>query len=131
MKKHTQLGMNPSTASGRLNKDILYSLVVKTNQNACFHCGEQMTRETFSIEHKEPWLDSEDPVKMFFDLSNISFSHRSCNYEAARRPEAQCGSETKYNKGCRCDPCKAAKAVIQKKHYTPERRLATFRRTGH
>jgi len=44
-----------------------------------------MSRETFSIEHVIPWLDSEDPVKLFFDLDNISFSHLKCNVEDARK----------------------------------------------
>lgn len=85
MKKQSQLGMNPSTASGRLNKDILFKLLCNCNMNECFRCGKQMTREDFSIEHKIPWLDSEDPVKMFFDLDNIAFSHKRCNFLAARR----------------------------------------------
>ena len=85
MKKESQLGMNPSTASGRLVKDVLYSLVVQTGQNNCHQCGLPMSRDTFSIEHKEPWLDSNDPVGLYFDLENISFSHHSCNVAAARK----------------------------------------------
>ncbi len=85
MKKQNQLGMNPSTASGRLVKDVLYSLVVQTDQNNCYQCGLPMSRDTFSIEHKEPWLDSEDPLGLYFDLNNISFSHHSCNVAAARK----------------------------------------------
>lgn len=46
-----------------------------------------MTRETFSIEHLVPWLDSNNPIELYFDLDNISFSHLSCNIKAARRPE--------------------------------------------
>ena len=44
-----------------------------------------MDRETFSIEHKTPWLDSGDPIGLYFDLDNISFSHLSCNCRASRR----------------------------------------------
>ena len=84
-KKKMQLGMNPSTASGRLIKDTLWKLVVMTGQDKCFQCSEVMTRDTFSVEHKEPWLDSEDPVGLFFDQDNISFSHHSCNVAASRR----------------------------------------------
>ena len=32
-----------------------------------------------SIDHKINWLDSEDPIKTFFDTENILFSHASCN----------------------------------------------------
>lgn len=88
MKKQEQLGMNPSTASGRLTKDLLFSFV-KIHSPNCFRCGEPLTRETFSIEHKVPWLDSDDPVGLFFDLDNISYSHHSCNVASARKPHAK------------------------------------------
>lgn len=83
-KKHLQLGMNAGTASGRLVKDLLFSFVKDT---PCYRCGEPLTRETFSIEHIVPWLDSDDPVKNFFDLENVSYSHHSCNMKAARKPQ--------------------------------------------
>lgn len=81
-KKKLQLGMNPSTASGRLVKDILFSFI---KDRPCCKCGQPMTRETFSIEHLVPWLDSNDPVKTYFDLDNIDFSHLKCNVSDARR----------------------------------------------
>jgi hypothetical protein len=84
-KKQEQLGMNPSTASGRLVKDILFDRVVKHEK--CYRCGGIMTRENFSIEHKEAWLDSEDPRTKFFDLSNVAFSHHSCNIKAGKKPK--------------------------------------------
>jgi hypothetical protein len=84
-KKKEQLGMNPSTASGRLVKDVLWSLIVQTKQDVCCKCKQSMTRETFSIEHVKPWLDSNDPVGLYFDLDNISFSHLSCNISDARK----------------------------------------------
>lgn len=86
MKKHYQLGMNPSTASNRLIKDLLWDFVVKTGKCLCFKCGKEMTRETFSVEHILPWLDSADPVGLYFDIANISYSHRVCNISAARKP---------------------------------------------
>ena len=82
-KKNDQLGMNVGTASNRLVKDTLFSLVKDT---PCHHCGGCLDRDNFSIEHKTPWLDSEDPVGLFFDLDNITFSHLSCNSGAARKP---------------------------------------------
>jgi len=120
-KKTAQLGMSPSTASGRLVKDILFDFVEKSGYTS-YHCGEQMTRETFSIEHKVPWLDSEDPVGLFFALDNIHYSHLSCNARAARRKvgvgEATDHGITMYNKyGCRCDVCKLAKAKHNKLRY--------------
>jgi hypothetical protein len=92
-KKALQLGMNPATASGRLVKDTLFRLAVSTGHK-CFQCGEELTRETFSIEHMEPWLDSEDPKGNFFDQGNIAFSHLSCNRAAARpRPRTATRAE--------------------------------------
>lgn len=85
-KKTKQLGMNPSTASHRLVKDLLWKLVQDTGQSSCCKCGELMSRETFSIEHITPWLDSDDPVGLYFDLGNISFSHLRCNRADARTP---------------------------------------------
>jgi hypothetical protein len=45
-----------------------------------------MTREDFSIDHKTPWLDTDSPVDLFFDLENIAYSHKGCNARAASRP---------------------------------------------
>lgn len=133
-KKSAQLGMNVSTATGRLTKDIMWRLIVQTNQNMCFHCGKEMTREDFSIEHKVPWLDSENPQDLFFDLDNIAFSHLSCNVAAARKPNKGIiphGTSSGYDTHkCRCDACKAAKAARRKKEYTPEKRRSTYERTG-
>lgn len=84
-KKTLQLGMNPSTASGRLVKDTLFRLAVEAGHK-CHHCGDELTRDTFSIEHINPWLDSENPVELYFDQDNIAFSHLTCNIKAGRRP---------------------------------------------
>ena len=83
-KKSAQLGINASTAKAKLVKDLLFSFVEKASL-PCFHCGEQLTRDTFSIEHKVPWLHSKNPTELFFDLDNIAFSHLSCNIRAGRR----------------------------------------------
>lgn len=91
--KHKQLGMNHSTASNRLVKDILWSYIVMNGEDYCHVCKEQMCREDFSIEHKEPWLHSDDPVGLFFDINNITYSHKSCNYSNARRPNKVYESE--------------------------------------
>lgn len=130
MKKKNQLGMNPSTASGRLLKDILFNLAINAGHK-CFQCQGDLTRETFSIEHKIPWLDSDDPARLFFDLDNIAFSHHKCNVGARRQVEiALCGTHSKYVKGCRCDECKAAHANEYRIKYTPEKRALRYGRTG-
>lgn len=130
MKKQAQLGMNPGTASNRLVKDILFHFV-KESGAGCFQCGKPMLREDFSIEHKEPWLDSENPREMFFDLNNISFSHRKCNSEERRiKYTAKCGTHSQYTRGCRCNECKLAHAEHAKSGYTPEARAARYARNG-
>lgn len=134
MKKQQQLGMNPSTASHRLVKDTLWRLVVQTDQNVCYRCGDFMTRETFSIEHKEAWLDSSDPIGLYFDQENISFSHLSCNIKDSRNgPKIRfgCGTKQDYDRGCRCVPCTEAKSIHRAEIYCPEQRTERYRATGH
>ena len=97
-KKRLQLGMNPGTASHRLVKDLLYEYAVAREGAKCFHCGYHMTREDFSIEHKEPWLDSDDPVGLYFDIENIAFSHKRCNYAAKRIPHKKYFTESDRKK---------------------------------
>jgi len=132
-KRALQLGMNPSTASGRLVKDILWDLICKTSQDNCCKCGEAMARDTFSVEQIEPWLDSEDPVGLFFDLSNISFSHLKCNFADARRPTKGtmvCGTVSKYTSRCRCCECRDSWNDYKRKKYTSEDRRNRYLRTG-
>jgi len=132
-KKTQQLGMNPSTASGRLVKDLLFNFVKKADIT-CFQCGGELTRDTFSIEHKTPWLDSESPIDLYFDTDNISYSHLNCNIKSARKrgpTVIEHGTVTGYvDKGCRCDPCKEAKASYSKKKYSPEERRKRYLVTG-
>ena len=93
-KKKLQLGMNPSTASHRLVKDLLWFFICQTKDGVnCHRCGQMMDRDTFSIEHKTPWLDSDDPVGLYFNLANVDFSHKSCNYAAKRIPHKKYYSE--------------------------------------
>ena len=110
-KKTKQLGMNPSTASNRLKKELLFSLAKELKINWCYQCGAEIeTAKRMTIEHKTPWLDTDDPVGNFFSLDNIAFSHASCNYAAARQKEgAPCPSTTAYRKGCRCEGCKESR----------------------
>ena len=85
IKKNNQLGINSGTARGRLVKDLLFKFVVDSGIK-CFRCGGDLDRESFSIDHKIPWLDSHNPTELFFNLDNISYSHKGCNYRDARRP---------------------------------------------
>ena len=88
-KKKTQLGISHGTASHRLVRSLLFKMVKEIGLDVCFQCGEKIkTIRELSIEHKIPWLDSEDPVGLYFDLDNIAFSHLSCN----------CANSRKYHK---------------------------------
>lgn len=111
-KKIKQLGIDPATAASRLKKEILFHYIKKAGENYCHQCGVEIINSLeLSIEHKIPWLDSDDPNKLFFDLDNIAFSHLSCNISAARKPmkgivTSEHGTISRYSIGCRCDICK-------------------------
>lgn len=128
IKKKNQLGESHGTAQHRLLKDVLWMLILETGKNKCFCCGKEMTRETFSIEHKIPWLDSENPIELFFNLDNIAFSHFICNIRGARRKQAKCGTTSKYKKGCRCEPCRLAKS--SSRVYDPIKRRIQYNTHG-
>lgn len=116
-KKREQLGMHPSTASARLLRDTLWRFIERCGGTKCSKCGEDMTRENYSVEHKEAWLDSADPVGFYFNQDNITFSHLSCNIKASRNgPKIRfgCGTYQSYHRGCRCDPCRSAKAAYRR-----------------
>jgi len=117
-KKTKQLGMNPSTASGRLVKDLLFNFI-ELNGHKCYRCKKPMTRETFSIEHKESWLDSDDPAGLYFDISNIAYSHISCNSRASRRFTYATEDERKQ-------------AVLEsnRRSWTPEKRKEYYEQAG-
>jgi len=104
-KKADQLGMPHGTASNRLRKQVLFSLIKRLDEHYCYQCGAEITSvEELSMEHKTPWLDNSPDL--FWDLNNIAFSHPSCNYGAARKIKAIHPSTSTYRNGCRCDGCK-------------------------
>ncbi len=108
-KKAKQLGMPFGTATNRLRKRVMFNLIQKSELDICFQCGEIIESVgDLSVEHKTPWMDSNNPVELFFDLSNIAFSHIKCNIGSARKekgPKVGHGSPAMYNRGCRCRPC--------------------------
>ena len=76
------------TASARLKKNIMFDLLCRLNENKCYQCGEIIENaENLSVEHKIPYLHSENPQELFFNLDNIAFSHLKCNIGAARKPQ--------------------------------------------
>lgn len=120
-KKAFQLGMPFGTANSKLHKALLFSLIKRLDLNYCFQCGVEIeSKDTMSVEHKIPYLDSEDPIGLFFDLDNIAFSHLTCNIGAARNTKTIVHpSEYSYKKGCRCTDCKEVqRKKIERQRYT-------------
>lgn len=77
-RKSAQLGMPLGTAANRLRKLVLFNLLQKYGEDTCFKCGSKITTAAeLSIEHKEPWEGRD--TSLFWDLSNIAFSHLKCN----------------------------------------------------
>ena len=92
-KKADQLGMPFGTATNRLKKSLLFALVQELNWDNCYRCGDKILEvKDLSVEHKNPWLDSDDPIGLFFDLSNVTFSHLKCNCGSYNREKAHCKS---------------------------------------
>ena len=132
-KKSKQLGINNSTAQHRLRKRILFMLIQRLKLDTCFQCKNLIVEiDDLSIDHKKPWLDAD--IRFFWDMGNIAFSHRACNSSAARfhtkggrkKFEKRIGnrqeedghypSRTWYDRGCRCEQCKAVKSLVKLKH---------------
>lgn len=67
-----------------LKKRIWFMLLQEAGRDTCFRCGLPLSEDDFSVDHKEPWLHSENPLELFLNLNNIAFSHQKCNYRCAR-----------------------------------------------
>ena len=97
-KKDELLGISFGTASNRLRKSILFNLVRQTGQDVCFRCGRKIESETdLSIEHKVSWQSATDPIRLFFDLENIEFSHINCNYGGPSLDKTHCPYDHPYS----------------------------------
>lgn len=118
-KKADQLGMPIGTATHQLRKIIMFNMMGKLNLNMCFQCGKKIESvDQLSIEHKTPWLDSSNPLDLFFDLDNIAFSHLSCNISSSRQTKiGNHGTRQGYKRGCRCDKCREAHNLYHKKYH--------------
>lgn len=118
--------MNPSTAQGRLVKDLLWDFIVKCSLDTCCKCGKKMSRDTFSIEHLEPWLDSPDPLYYFFNIDNIGYSHLSCNVADNKGPRKYKDKEDSKSNHLRTS--REWKASNRK--YCPIERRERYKRLG-
>lgn len=92
--RDAQLGMPYSKARNRLIKALLFSMAHKLGMGNCFRCGSDIDDiDNFSIEHKVPWMYSDDPISLFYDIENVVFSHQTCNAGAARHPRRKSEEE--------------------------------------
>jgi hypothetical protein len=83
--KCKQLGMPFGTACNRLRKMVMHDLLRNFGLDRCFKCGLTIeSPEDLSLDHKQNWQHVD--VALFWDLSNIAFSHRICNKTDKRRP---------------------------------------------
>lgn len=117
-KKTIQLRMSNGRAQHILRKMIMFQMIQKLGKDICFQCGKKIENiDELSIEHKIPWLDSENPIELFFDLDNIAFSHLKCNVLAVRQEYNNliCNHIKRehgingYKRGCRCPICTETK----------------------
>lgn len=107
IKKKEQLGMHLGTASARLRKLLIFNFLKELKRDYCFQCKLQIKNiEELSIEHKKNWMYSEDPIKFFFDLNNIAFSHLTCNVRSG-----------KGYKGKRKEFCKRGHKMTEENRY--------------
>jgi hypothetical protein len=83
-KRDLQLGESTGAAVNRLKRRVMFSLLVRLGENVCLRCGNEMSVDDFTLDHVQPWLDED--VALFWDLTNIAFSHFRCNVSAARKP---------------------------------------------
>lgn len=121
LKKNKQLGMSHGKACAILRREIFFKLLKESNKNTCYRCNKKITKiETFSIDHKKPWLNSKDPIRLFFDLRNIAFSHSVCNSTAGGRHH-----KIIYPKGEKwCTHCKRLKKLKEFPNYAKKNRDA-------
>lgn len=77
--------MSHGKAGYILRKSIMFSLVKELSKNKCFRCNKTIDYVgEFSIDHILDWETSSNPKELFFDLSNITFSHLKCNIQAGK-----------------------------------------------
>jgi DNA phosphorothioation-dependent restriction protein DptG len=114
--KSQKLGVPLQTARGRLLKELLFQSLKELNKNYCYRCGVEIeSKDDLTIDHKEDWIDSDNPLQVFSDINNIAYSHFECNTKARRKKGVKHPSHRAYNEGCRCDECKAVEAERKRK----------------
>lgn len=113
-RKSALLGMPLGTAANRLRKILMFELVKKCNLTKCHQCGKDIqTVEELSIEHKNGWQLSKNPLAAYFDIENIGFSHLRCNVAAGTRPTKIYETRREYQRVYESSPDQRAKKKIR------------------
>ena len=83
--KSKQLGMPFPTASNRMKKNFAFFMMQNLEWDDCVVCGEKiLTPNDMTYEHIVNWLHHEDGVNLFYDVDNIRFAHKKCQYRNQR-----------------------------------------------
>lgn len=82
IKKSAQLGKSYNNARAKLIKSLLWDKLLQLGETSCYRCGNAMTENNYTIDHKEQWYGVSNDL--FWDLENIAFSHHVCNSGAHR-----------------------------------------------
>ena len=95
------LGMSPGKARHQLVQALLFDLAGRCGLLECFRCGSLVeTADDLSIDHKQWWRGHPEGGDLYFDLSNVGFSHRRCNV-ADRPTRRQSPEGMSWCNGCR------------------------------
>lgn len=79
------LGMPYGVAEKKLRLAVIHELAKQLGKNVCCRCGQRIeSSDDIAIVHLQDWQD--DPAQ-FWELTNVTFSHASC--EAARGQEGE------------------------------------------
>jgi len=95
-KSYQFFGMSIDTARRKLVKNLLFEFMYHNNSNICFRCKNPiLSPEDLAIEHVQDWVDNPE---LFWDLSNLTFSHINCD-----RRNAMISVEVVNEKGQKLD----------------------------
>lgn len=79
----------------RAKINLIFTLAKEFGLINCYRCRQEIeSSDELTVEHKIAWQSIDDPKqqeKLFFDLTNIAFSHMRCNCSAA---VAKCGEHS-------------------------------------
>jgi predicted glycosyltransferase len=104
-RKNEVLGQSIGTASRRLDRKLLFYLAKKAGMGNCYRCGNPiLSLKNFSVDHKIDWINSGNPIELYFDENNIAFSHLSCNIKYGNR-----------NRGWKKNPDETKEEKLQKR----------------